>query len=206
MDGFAARQWAPGAEGTRIDPAACSLAAFCERLHAAHASGSAPLVDGYAPFCKHVFLPNFIPGLKPGAIAITPANECFLKTAYTRRRPEELAVLTRFFPTASPPAVGRPDAVMLDVILYSREQLASEAAKMPAEDRAGRVASPSDPPPWGVISVKAQDDPHELPMQPITMLRNALGKEEGGSGVSLDRGAYEESVRYWSVHAAVADG
>ncbi len=29
-------------------------------------------------------------------------------------------------------------------------------------------------------------------MQPITMLRNALGREEGGSGVKLDREAYEK--------------
>lgn len=27
-------------------------------------------------------------------------------------------------------------------------------------------------------------------MQPITMLRNALGREEGGSGVPLNRDAY----------------
>lgn len=35
------------------------------------------------------------------------------------------------------------------------------------------------------------------------MLRNALGREEGGSGVPLDRAKYEESVRYWSMHAAI---
>jgi hypothetical protein len=29
-------------------------------------------------------------------------------------------------------------------------------------------------------------------MQPITMLRNALGREEGGSGVPLNREAYEK--------------
>jgi len=27
----------------------------------------------------------------------------------------------------------------------------------------------------------------EIPMDPITIMRNALGKEEGGSGVKLDR-------------------
>ena len=213
MDAFVARQWAAGGagpDGAAIDPATCSMAAFCDRLHAAHASGTAPLVDGYAPFCKHVFLPNWIPGLKPGAVAITPSNAVHLRTAYTRRRPEELAVLARFFPASSPPALSRPDAAWLDVILYSRDQLAAEAAALPAADRAGRVgedgAPPSHLPPWGVISVKAQDVPSELPMQPITMLRNALGREEGGSGVRLDREAYEASVTYWSAHAAVVDG
>ena len=36
---------------------------------------------------------------------------------------------------------------------------------------------------------------------PITMLRNALGVEEGGSGVPVDRDAYARSVAFWSVHA-----
>jgi len=31
----------------------------------------------------------------------------------------------------------------------------------------------------------------EIVMDPITMMRNALGKEEGGSGVTLDREAYK---------------
>lgn len=29
------------------------------------------------------------------------------------------------------------------------------------------------------------------------MMRNALGKAEGGSGVPLDREKYLESVKYW---------
>ena len=42
---------------------------------------------------------------------------------------------------------------------------------------------------------------YELPMQPITMMRNALGVEEGGSGVGLDRAAYAASVKFWAEHA-----
>ncbi len=30
---------------------------------------------------------------------------------------------------------------------------------------------------YGIISVKCQDHDHEIPMEPITMMRNALGKE-----------------------------
>ena len=37
-------------------------------------------------------------------------------------------------------------------------------------------------------------------------MRNSLGKNEGGSGVDLDRAAYEESVAYWQTHAAIAPG
>ena len=57
--------------------------------------------------------------------------------------------------------------------------------------------------PWGIISVKAQSVDYELPMQPITMMRNALGADEGGSGVSLDREAYAKSVSFWSKHAPI---
>jgi hypothetical protein len=40
-------------------------------------------------------------------------------------------------------------------------------------------------------------------MAPITMMRNALGKEEGGSGVPLDREKYQESVEFWKTHINV---
>jgi hypothetical protein len=40
---------------------------------------------------------------------------------------------------------------------------------------------------FGIVSIKPQDELHETPMDPITMMRNALGKEEGGSGVKLVR-------------------
>lgn len=35
------------------------------------------------------------------------------------------------------------------------------------------------------------------------MMRNALGKAEGGSGVPLDRAKYMESVKYWEKRAMV---
>lgn len=68
LDEFAMRQWDdPAYGGTRID---FDKAEFVKKIHEAHAAG-AGLVDGYAPFCKHVFVPNFIPGTKVGAIEIT---------------------------------------------------------------------------------------------------------------------------------------
>lgn len=56
---------------------------------------------------------------------------------------------------------------------------------------------------WGIISIKGQLEDYETPMTPMTALRNALGKEEGGSGVPLDRAKYAESVEYWRKHASV---
>lgn len=57
--------------------------------------------------------------------------------------------------------------------------------------------------PWGIVSVKPQDVDYELPMQPITMLRNALGRGYGGSGVALDQTQYLASVDFWSCHAII---
>ena len=56
---------------------------------------------------------------------------------------------------------------------------------------------------WGIVSIKPQTVSHEVPMLPITMMRNALGVEEGGSGVKLDRDKYRQSVDFWTAHAAV---
>eukprot|EP00955_Chlamydomonas_euryale_P082107 363670-Chlamydomonas_euryale.AAC.19 len=53
------------------------------------------MANGYAPFCKHVFVPNFI-NAKTGALEITEANQHLLHSGYTKRRPEELAVLSRY--------------------------------------------------------------------------------------------------------------
>ena len=40
-------------------------------------------------------------------------------------------------------------------------------------------------------------------MQPITMMRNALGKEFGGSGIPLDFAEYKKSVEFWTKHVAI---
>ena len=117
-----------------------------------------------------------------------------MRSGYDARTEQELPVLLRWFPAdTAPEAVA---ATFLDVILYSREQIRKEAAAM------GRDPDNQDAP-WGIISLKAQSVNYELPMQPITMMRNALGADEGGSGVSLDREAYAKSVSFWSKHAPI---
>lgn len=105
---------------------------------------------------------------------------------------------------------GKPlaPAKFLDVILYSREQLEKERAAMPSkEDQAHPLPPPGDTgPQWGIISLKAQDENHETPMQPITAMRNALGRDQGGSGVPLDKAKYDEAVEYWRERAAIVRG
>jgi hypothetical protein len=198
-----------------------SQSLFEKTVNAAFEDGSAPLVDGYAPFCKHVFVPNFTPA-KVSALAISKENEALLRSAYEARTEQELPVLARWFPKE---AVGEPPvAKFLDVILYSREQIRKEATAM------GRPEELEEDAPWGIISVKPQarssadfrpactrhqnlsllaaatprpqDVDYELPMQPITMMRNTM-VEEGGSGVPLEREKYIASVEFWAGHALI---
>ena len=195
LDDFAKRQWTDANySGTRLT--GVDQADFMARLHAAHAAG-AQLVDGYASFCKHVFLPNFT-GAQVGALKITEANRHLLRSGYGSRTPRELPVLQRWFPAHSVSPI--PVATHLDVILYSREQLVLEC------QATGRDGGGLPDAPWGVISIKAQDADCELPMQPITAMRNALGREEGGSGVPIDREAYAKAVAYWEAHAPIVAG
>lgn len=115
------------------------------------------LVDGYAPFCKHVFMPNFDDRIVDPAVRITPDNEHLLRTCYDARTPDELPVLIRFFPADG--GVKPAPATFLDLILYSREQIVKE------RDAMGQPPVPSsETQPWRLISVKAQSVPYEIPM------------------------------------------
>eukprot|EP00331_Platyophrya_macrostoma_P002429 CAMPEP_0176417718 /NCGR_PEP_ID=MMETSP0127-20121128/7044_1 /TAXON_ID=938130 /ORGANISM="Platyophrya macrostoma, Strain WH" /LENGTH=122 /DNA_ID=CAMNT_0017797909 /DNA_START=235 /DNA_END=600 /DNA_ORIENTATION=- len=120
---------------------------------------------------------------------ITKDNEHLLRSCYEARTEKELAVLTRYFPES----LVKPEvAPYLDVILYSKEQVQKENEAMGNKDPNADVAYE-----WGVVSVKPQSIDRETPMTPITMMRNALGKDQGGSGVALDREKYNEAVEYW---------
>ena len=63
------------------------------------------------------------------------------------------------------------------------------------------LALAKEPGDWGIVGCLYTMEPAEIPMAPITMLRNALGVEEGGSGVPLDRQAYRRSVEFWDGNA-----
>jgi hypothetical protein len=55
------------------------------------------LKDGYAPFCKHIFMENFSDS-HMGYLEITSDNENLIKTGYEARTEKELPVLRRYFP------------------------------------------------------------------------------------------------------------
>jgi len=159
------------------------------------------LQDGYAPFCKHLFIENDFTNGKCIVLEITPENEKLLRTKYEARNDKELPVLTRFFPSELITSDDLPVAKYLDLILYSREQIQKENAAM---DKGKTYTKEEDEAPWGIVSIKAQDVDYEIPMTPITAMRNALGKEEGGSGVPLDRESYLEAYKYWNTHATIS--
>lgn len=214
LDAFCARQFDdPAYAGTRLagdkgDFEARINREYQKRLEAADGDAGAVLQAGYAPFCKHLFVRNFLPSATLTTLAITPDNEPLLRTKYAARTASELPVLTRYFPAASVGAGAAAD--WLDIILYSREQIIKERAARPGDEPGGEggeggeaaIAASMGDAPWRIISVKAQEVDTELPMQPITVMRNAL-IGEGGSGVAIEREAYEVSVAYWRDRAVI---
>ena len=75
------------------------------------------LRDGYAPFCKHLFIPNWTSAVS-GFVKLTDENTQYLKSGYDARRENELPVLCQWLDITKVPA-GK--AAFLDIILYSRE-------------------------------------------------------------------------------------
>jgi hypothetical protein len=149
----------------------------------AHLNAEPPVrvIPGYAPFCQLHVHRNWT-STKCSAVPITDANRHQLRSAYEARTREELPVLVRWFEGLEPPV-----ATYLVPILYDRAQMAKEGTPIDAD--------------WGIVGCLYTMEPAEIPMVPITMLRNALGVEEGGSGVALDRAAYKRSVEFWERHA-----
>ncbi|MDO4709411.1 MAG: DUF3228 family protein [Pseudomonadota bacterium] len=149
----------------------------------AYLNQHAPLkvLEGYAPFCQLHVHRNWT-STRCSVIAIDDANRSQLRSAYEARSREELPVLVRWFE-----GVEAPRAEYLIPILYSTEQLQKEGSPIDGD--------------WGIVGCLYTLTPEEIPMAPITMMRNALGVEEGGSGVAIDRKAYRRSVEFWAWHA-----
>jgi hypothetical protein len=183
VEAFALRQFA-----------LADVADFERKVNAHFVRNARKLADGYAPFCKHLFVPNWVDA-PLNVVEITDRNRHLIVSEYQARTEQELPVLVRFIPKSAPGLELAP-AKFLDLILYSREQLR-------LEDKAMGRPEASEAAAWGIVAIKPQDVEHELPMQPITMMRNALGKAEGGSGQPLDRVAYRKAVDFWSRHVLI---
>lgn len=156
----------------------CTAEQFVQRLN-----GEPPLavLDGYAPFCRLHVHRNWT-STRCMAIPIDDGNRHLLRSGYDARSREELPVLVRWFEGIDPPVAN-----YLIPILYDREQMAKEGTPIDAD--------------WGIVGCLYTMAPEETPLAPITMMRNALGVDEGGSGVPIDREAYRRSVEFWQSHA-----
>lgn len=139
------------------------------------------VLKGYAPFCELHVHRNWT-STRCLTLPITTVNRHLLRSGYESRNRSELPVLVRWLEGIEPLVAG-----YLVAILYSSDQLAKEGSPIDAD--------------WGVVGCMYTSEPEEIPMAPITMMRNALGVDEGGSGVPLDRESYRRSVEYWDAHA-----
>jgi len=153
------------------------------------------IIEGYAPFCKLIAIPNFT-NAKVGSMPIDISNYQYLRHGYSARTEKELPVMTRWFELP----LSSPIADYLIVIVYSKEQIEKEHIESNKESLDSDFKFDAD---WGVVAILGQSHPNEEPMQPITMMRNALGTKEGGSGVSIDREKYLASVEFWKNNAII---
>lgn len=156
----------------------CTPQAFEQRLNT---EVPFAVLDGYAPFCRLHVHRNWT-STRCLTVPVTDENRSLLRSSYEARSSGELPVLVRWFEGVEPPV-----ADYLVVILYSAAQLAKEGAPIQGD--------------WGIVGCLYTQAPEEVPMAPITMMRNALGVEEGGSGVPIDREAYRRSIAFWERNA-----
>jgi hypothetical protein len=54
------------------------------------------LENGYAPFCKHLFIKNDFTDAKVNVLEITKENESFLRTSYEARNDMEVNIIMGF--------------------------------------------------------------------------------------------------------------
>lgn len=121
LDPFCFRQFDPSAGGMFIN---FDKQEFTERVNEYYlkVKDQGGLKDGYAPFCKHLFMENFTDAISQ-YIKITKENELFMKTGYEARRENELAVLNRWIDRKmleESQGFSVPRAKYLDIILYSK--------------------------------------------------------------------------------------
>lgn len=196
LDSFAYRHWDdPNYTGARINNMSKEqFIQYVREYIQKHGGFLSCSVEGYAPFCRHIFIENPTDA-KVDAILITPEIEKHIKSGYRARRDTELAVLCRWIDACDVPG-GIPKAKYLDLIFYSKDQLIKEANDMQSSIAPGDWE-------WGLISIKGQMISEETPMQPITIMRNALGRKFGGSSVEIDEEKYRKSADFWNAYISI---
>jgi len=139
--------------------------------------------EGYGPFCRLFFFENWTDA-NVGCVPVSEENSHMLRTGYKARQESELPILVRWIEGITAPA-----AKFLCVVCYDKEQMKKEGTEIESD--------------WGVVAFLGQDYSSEQPMVPATILRNALGIDEGGSGHKLDKEDYMRSVEFWENNVIV---
>ena len=194
-DPFVTRQFSQNFSGTKVDPEVKEE--LLDVINDAYDYASTEtMLDSEWSFCKYLVLPNEF-GVKCAVREITLDIYPYIRTDYSQRTPEELAILTRY--VQLPPGFKSVEANYIVLVLYSKEQLQKEFK--PKEE--GQEFYFDDSVEWGIVSIMGTMEPKPDPLVPITIMRNALGVEEGGNGETLNRKVYNESVEFWSKYILV---
>lgn len=159
------------------------------------------LLDSMFPFCKYLVIPiDDIFNIPCAVKKIEPADYQFMEMDYSSRTPDELSVMSRWLNL--PKMFPRPKSKYLIAILYTREQLLNEhiAQHIDIPMAPFELAEETE---YGIVSLMGTIAPYPDPMVPITMMRNALGKEHGGNGSPIDKEEYNKSVEFWRHHIMV---
>ena len=194
-DPFVTRQFSQNFSGTKVNPEVKEE--LLEVINDAYEYASTEtMLDSEWDFCKYLVLPNEF-GVKCAVREITLDIYPYIRTDYSQRTPEELAILTRY--VQLPPGFKSAEANYIVLVLYSKEQLQKEFK--PKEE--GQEFYFDDSVEWGIVSIMGTMEPKPDPLVPITIMRNSLGVEEGGNGETLNRRVYNESVEFWSKYILV---
>lgn len=194
-DPFVNRQFSPGFSGTKVDLEIKDE--LLEVINDTYINGdSKQLLNSEWQFCKYLVIKNDF-DVKCAVREITLDIYPYIRTDYVQRTPEELAILSRF--AQLPPGFKGQKANYIVLVLYSKRQLEKEFK--PKEE--GQEFYFDDSVEWGIVSIMGTMEPKPDPLVPITIMRNALGIEEGGNGETLNRDSYNESVEFWSKYILV---
>ena len=94
LDPFCFKQFEKAAGSNFIDLDRLEFTSKVNEFY--EAQGISALKDGYAPFCKHLFIPNTFTTVATSCVEITKENQRFLRSGYEARRSNELAVLVQW--------------------------------------------------------------------------------------------------------------
>jgi hypothetical protein len=197
-DPFVMRQFSQNFSGTKVPlELKDNLLEVTNRLYdlTSNIGSPAKILPSAWDFCKYLVIPNDF-NIKCAVREITLDIYPYIRTDYSQRTPDELAILTRY--VQLPPGFPMQEAKYIVFVLYSKEQLEKEF-----KPKEGQEFYFDDSVEWGVVSIMGTMEAKPDPLVPITIMRNALGIEEGGNGETLNKESYNESVDFWKKYILV---